>query len=92
MSTEISYAHVAFDLLANEFVELAAAFRRRDAELGEDFLTQAQERLAVQFDGLRNAFQRAGLEKEYSALLSQAKGIIDSVITTASASQVKVTQ
>ena len=83
MSADISYAQVAFDFLANEFVELVTAFARRDAQLGEAFLQQSQDRLATQFEGLRDAFRQAGLESQYNALLTQAKTVVDSVMDTA---------
>lgn len=92
MPPDFSHAHVAFDFLANEFVELASAFARRDAKLGEDFLKVSQERLTSQFAGLRSKFIEAGIEKEFSELLTRAQKTIDDVMTTARDSQVQKSQ
>lgn len=87
MPPDFSHAHVAFDFLANEFVELASALTRRDAKLGEDFLKVSQERLTSQFAGLRNKFIEAGIEKDFSELLTRAQMTIDDVLATARDSQ-----
>jgi len=87
MPPDFSHAHVAFDFLANEFVELATAFSRRDSKLGEEFLKVSQDRLSTQFEGLRSKFAEAGLASEFSELLHRAQTTINDVMATARDSQ-----
>lgn len=58
--TDIMQWRIAFDLLANRYVELAAAFARRDREGAATFTDELTNRVAVLLTGLRAEMERNG--------------------------------
>ena len=80
---DITHEQVAFDFLSKEFVELAGAFMRLNPKAAALALSESERRLVLQFEGLGRCFERVGLGKEFSDLVSPAEALSLRVIEDA---------
>ena len=74
---------IAMDFLANRFIDLAAAFARRDQGLAIAFLDEAEQRIAADLDSLPASFRRHGSAAEGTRILAAAGKTLRAVILEA---------